>query len=458
MTNAADQVTVTGNATFQGGDHTGLLSAGTLTVKGNFAQNNGNGNAFASTGTVVVLNGTSQQQVNFGSPNAANSRFQNLTVNNAAGIRLNTNVVVTGAMTLNGTTPLTESGGRTLTVSGVLTSAAGTSILLTGFTTPSNPVIAGGYTVGTTTYTGSGMSFPVLTYNRITLTGSGSPAGNLSLTGDLQVTNSGANFTVGGRTVTIAGDLLVTNSALLTMTNVADQVIVNGNATFQGGDEAGLLSAGTLTVSGDFAQNNGNGNAFAASGSHKVVLDGTGNQTVNFGSPSVANSHFQNLDVTSNTGGVTITTAVFVNLQLISGVGPGAPPKISGGGNVLTAVSGAVARLVLDHTQLVVNEQGTGRAQQWDNLTFQNFPTTATSEIFFNVTAVGGAATPRNITVNSTTVQTSLGSGGTYVKAVSSNGFGLNLIMNGSNDPTGGPSRSNPPFGQTVGGATIIWQ
>ena len=51
-----------------------------------------------------------------------------------------------------------------------------------------------------------------------------------------------------------------------------------------------------------------------------------------------------------------------------------------------------------------------------------------------------------------------LGAGGLYAKAVSSNGFGLNLVINGSNDPTGGPSRSNPPFGQTVAGATIIWQ
>lgn len=50
-------------------------------------------------------------------------------------------------------------------------------------------MVAGGYTVGTTIYSGAGMSFPVLTCNRITLTGTGTPAGNLTLTGDLQVTN-----------------------------------------------------------------------------------------------------------------------------------------------------------------------------------------------------------------------------------------------------------------------------
>jgi hypothetical protein len=60
--------------------------------------------------------------------------------------------------------------------------------------------------------------------------------------------------------------------------------------------------------------------------------------------------------------------------------------------------------------------------------------------------------------LNTTTVQTSLGAGGLYVKAVPSNGFGLNVVMSGSNDATGGPLRSNPPIGQTVAGATIIWQ
>jgi hypothetical protein len=458
MTNAADQVTVTGNATFQGGDETNSLTAGTLTVKGNFAQHNGNANAFAASGTAVVLNGTSQQAVQFDFPGSGNSRFQNLTINNPAGVKLTSNGFVNGSMTVTGATPLSDNGGQTLTVAGPLSTAAGSSVTLTNFTTASAPVIGGSYSVGTTTYTGTGMGFPVLPYTNVVVIGDGSPAGNLTLTGTLTVTNTGANFSVGGRTLTLGGDLMVTANALFTMTSGADQVTVTGNATFQGGDETGLLSAGTLTIKGNFAQHNGNANAFAASGTHKVVLNGVSPQTVTFDFPGVGTSHFQSLDVTSNTGGITITTAVFVNLQLISGVGPGAPPKLSGGGNVLTTVSGAVARLVLDHTQLVVNEQGSGHAQQFDNMTFQNFPTTATGEILFNVTAVGGAAAARTITVNTTTVQTSLGTGGLYVKAVSSNGFGLNVVMSGSNDATGGPSRSNPPFGQTVAGATIIWQ
>ncbi|MEP7325413.1 MAG: hypothetical protein ABI836_05640, partial [Gemmatimonadota bacterium] len=239
MQNINDQLTVTGNATFQGGDETGLLSAGTLTLKGNFAQNNGNGNAFASTGTLVVLNGTSQQTVNFGFPGTGNSRFQNLAVTNPAGIKFISSTVVNGTLTVTGATPLTDNGSQTLTVLGALTTPAGSSVTLTSFTTPTAPVIGGSYSVGTTTYTGVGMTLPVLAYTNLVLTGSGTPAGNLAVSGDLTVA-AGGNLTVGGRTLTIAGNL--TNNGLVTMTNAADQVTVTGNATFQGGDETGLLS------------------------------------------------------------------------------------------------------------------------------------------------------------------------------------------------------------------------
>jgi hypothetical protein len=250
----------------------------------------------------------------------------------------------------------------------------------------------------------------------------------------------------------------VTNGALLTMTNAADQATVTGNATFQGGDETGLLSAGTLTIKGNFAQHNGNANAFAASGTHKVVLNGASPQAVQFDFPGTGNSHFQTLDITQAAGGVVLNSNIFIMLQLVSQPGAAAAPKISSAGQGITTVSLSVNKLILDNTSMVLNEQGTGHAQQFDFVTYQGFPTTANSAILLNVTAVGGAAAPRTITINSTTVQTSLGTGGLYAKAVSSNGFGLNLVINGSNDPTGGPSRSNPPFGQTVAGATIIWQ
>jgi hypothetical protein len=298
------------------------------------------------------------------------------------------------------------------------------------------------------------MSFPVLPYTDVVVTGSGTPAGTLAFT-NLTV-SGGGTFTVGGHTLTLTGAL--TNNGLFVMTNAADQVTVNGTTTFQGSDESASLTAGTLTLKGNFTQNNGSFSAFAATGTHKVILNGSTSQTVTFGAPATNQSRFNILDVTQAAGGVTLGSAVFVGLQLISQPGAAAAPKITSAGQTLTTVSLSVNKLTLDNTSMVVNEQGTGHAQQFDFVTYQGFPTTANSVILLNVTAVGGAAAPRSIIVNNTTVQTSLGAGGLYAKAVSSNGFGLNLVINGSNDPTGGPSRSNPPFGQTVAGATIIWQ
>ena len=86
-------------------------------------------------------------------------------------------------------------------MAGQLTSAAASSVTLNGFTTATAPVIGGSYSVGTTTYTGTGMSFPVLPYTNVVVIGDGSPAGNLTLTGGLTVTNSGANFTMGDGSV-----------------------------------------------------------------------------------------------------------------------------------------------------------------------------------------------------------------------------------------------------------------
>jgi hypothetical protein len=49
--------------------------------------------------------------------------------------------------------------------------------------------------------------------------------------------------------------------------------------------------------------------------------------------------------------------------------------------------------LTVDNTTIVVDENGRGQAQQFDNVTFQNFPTTGVSMLQF--IGPGGAAAPR---------------------------------------------------------------
>jgi hypothetical protein len=92
--------------------------------------------------------------------------------------------------------------------------------------------------------------------------------------------------------------------------------------------------------------------------------------------------------------------------------------------------------------------------QQFNGVSFQGFPTTTTSETLITVTAAGASLAPRSMTFNGTQFQQDFGNfTGVYVRVASSNLMGLNLIMAGSNDPTGGFSRSvaTPP-------ATIQYQ
>lgn len=88
MTNAADVLTVNGNFTAKGPDHTGKLTNGKLIVKGNFTQLATNSDkAFAATGShTTILSGTTLQLITFATPHlTAGSRFAKL-------YRLNPNV------------------------------------------------------------------------------------------------------------------------------------------------------------------------------------------------------------------------------------------------------------------------------------------------------------------------------------------------------------------------------
>jgi hypothetical protein len=244
------------------------------------------------------------------------------------------------------------------------------------------------------------------------------------------------------------------------MTNPTGQITVGGNALFNGGPENGLLTAGSLTVQGDFTQANGSStNSFAASGAHTTILGAGAAKVVNFASPGTgaAGSHFANLDVTAATGGLTLVNNIVADGALIAQPTAAPPPIITGGGKTVRAMSvtvstGSTTSLVLDNAPLIVDEQGTIRSQTFDRALFQGFPTGATTAVLMDLTMVG-TSVQRQVTFNNTALQTSLGSGGLYVRVTSSNGLGLKLIMNASNDPTGGFSRS-----QTVNGAVIQYQ
>jgi hypothetical protein len=343
----------------------------------------------------------------------------------------------------------------------------------------------GSWNTAATIFQGPGQTAPILPYQSVyvqvgDVTFASGPvsmstlvvaSGTLNLGGRTTVVTgafvTGGTIKPNGHTLDIpAGALTLSGTGTLTMQNPLDSVITGatGAAIFGGGSTAGLMTNGVLKVGGSFTQTSGTDiQSFAPSGNHKTVLGAAAVRVVNFASPGTgaSGSHFANLDVTAGSGGISLVNNIAVDGSLIS-LPTGTAPTISGG-KTITAMSLGVTRasgvsLILDNTPLIVHEQGTIRSQQFDRAQFINFPTGATSAILMDMTMVGTAVTPRPITFTAPTVQTSLGTGGLYARLLSSNALLVTVTISGSNDPTGGPSRSNPSFGNTVNGARIVWQ
>jgi alpha-tubulin suppressor-like RCC1 family protein len=288
----------------------------------------------------------------------------------------------------------------------------------------------------------------------VVVSGSYTLNGTLGVAGvSLSLSGSTASLDLGGFNATVSGDFQTTGGALLIMQNTADVLITAGNAIFDGGDETSLLTAGNLVVQGDFIQQaTVSATSFAASGTHKTTFNQTGS------SVSFANfaSHFQDLELV---GAITVSLGSDIG---VSGKFTASQTATTLKGNgfkvVVTAV--AVQALTVDNSTIVVDENGTGQGQQFDNVTFQNFPTTGVTMLQF--IGPGGAAAPRNLTFNNVSFQSlPVGAGNLYVTLISSNGFGLNLTMQGSNQGRQGGGNgltlSSPPNETTVGGATIFW-
>jgi hypothetical protein len=74
-------------------------------------------------------------------------------------------------------------------------------------------------------------------------------------------------------------------------------VLNTRDAGFYGGSTDTTLTAGTLNVSESFAQRTGaSTNSFVASGTHRTVFNGSGQQQVTFGDHGATVSRFQNLE------------------------------------------------------------------------------------------------------------------------------------------------------------------
>jgi len=312
MNNVAGNLTVNGNASFGGGSNDGNMTAGTLNLKGSFVATNSNATNFAASGThMTVFNGGSAQGINMAFATPAQQRFQNLTLNNAAGLLFNTAAQVNGSATIS--TGI-ASGPGPVTIAGNLVDAVGNR-----------------WRTAATILSGSPVGIPTALTTNLTFSGIATLAPNSSLTLTGNLTISGSLDTSSYTTTLVTGSLTTIGSGILKMNHFGCSLTVNGAATFGGGSTNGQLTAGTLNVKGAFTATNADAQAFAASGSHTTVLNGVLAQSVSMSFPNPTQQRFQNLTLNNAAGASFGTVQINGDVMLNAGVASGTGPVIIGG-------------------------------------------------------------------------------------------------------------------------------
>lgn len=401
MTNAADRVIVNGDVTFAGGGANGILIAGELQIGGNFTENNEccTGNAFKPSGSHrTVFIGGKAQTVSF--LTGGTNGFHDVEIRN------------TGTLVQTSTRP---------------------NVLVKGDMIDS---IGGRWQAANTTFTASGLSLPPVVKTNATFSANTTLETNSTIDGNMTVTGT---FRMNGHTLRVTGNFTTnTLGDSFTMTDASDQLIVDGNVTFGGGGGLNLLTAGVIRIKGNFTETNEccTNEAFRPSGTHTTIFEGT-NSTINF--TTGGNNAFHHLRIA---GGVTLTTNVRANGQLIAPSAAVARVVTSSNGRTLTAAGLDVSDLVFDNVLLRSNG---GTLARLDDSTFRNFDPTATQ---LAVTHPGGTVTFRN-NIFSTTPTT-----GKYVSATdsaSTDGNRLTVVMSNSTPADGSA------FESENGGAVINW-
>ncbi|MBI3757633.1 MAG: hypothetical protein HY267_06620, partial [Deltaproteobacteria bacterium] len=297
---------------------------------------------------------------------------------------------------------------------------------------------AGQFKPGTTILTGTGQELRAGQYQNVTVQGQVTVVESVVISGNLQL-NNGSVLDLNGQVVEVQGNLTIAGGQLK-LTDMADLVRVRGNVSFPGSsvDTRATLTAGVLEVGGNFTVGCSSGFEFAASGSQRVVFNGTSPQTVNMACVDATNNHFQDVEI-ANAAGVTFTSFTQINGQLI--VASGLTPTVSGNGVGLTTAGVNVDGLVLDNVLLTISG---GVVTRFDDVTFQNYNPTAT-QLTINLGVVDATFYGLTFLVEPTT--------GFYIKANDTDGAGtLARIAMINASPVDGSNHT-----KVTGGFIVTW-
>ena len=322
MTNAADHITVGGNFLMNSNwSHSDKLTAGTLEVKGDFTEKynyqsrSTHTNFQATDNHKVILSGGGLQSVMFETHSSGSSCFANLELDNTGTLEFASKIAVTEDLVNNMSSE------------------------------PDN--VTNIYLAGTATIN-SGLSnegewpWDMAIYENVTLAQDISIGGDYYLLGNCTLDAAGYTIAVGGNfyqrqgtfnvnggTVNIIGDYIIEKedgsraNSILQMTNTSDYITVGGNFLMDSSwSHSDKLTAGTLEIKGDFTekynyQSRSTHTNFQATGNHKVILSGSGTQSVMFETASSGTSCFSELEL-NNTGTLEFASKAAVTGNIIN--------------------------------------------------------------------------------------------------------------------------------------------
>ncbi|HEV8410353.1 MAG TPA: Ig-like domain-containing protein, partial [Gemmatimonadaceae bacterium] len=419
---AGDTIIVGGNASFNGGAST--LTGGLLQVAGNFSQGT-TANSFAASSPHITRLTGATPQVTFANPTTSN--FGTLQLATTGTVNFNTDVTTSSDIWLKtGFTPsVTNSGG---------TVNAGRAIFDT---------TGGRWHVANTVMTsGSGGTLPKSVITNLTFTNGVVLLDSLKVTGNVSVAGAGAQLDLNGHYVLVTGTFGTSASGLLRMVHSNDSLVVKGNATFNGGSTAGLLTFGYFEFDGTTFSQGTNAAAFAADAPHQTYFGGTTQQGVTFANPGYTTaSHFGNLFLADTA--TVIGSNIFLNGQLQSG-GSAASFRIGSPADHLVTSNGANLRnVVFDNVRWsTIGTNGAGLFPSIHDVTFQNISQTILPQFDYEY------STKTNITLTNFTFLTTPTGGGTYITIVGPD----TLTMTGVT-----PSNNGGFLSMSGGGAVLSW-
>ena len=344
-TNASGILTVQQSVHFDGTDLSGLLTAGTFRVGGTFSVGGSHPRNFTATDAFrVVLNGSAPQTMNFccGSDSTVR-RMAHLEIANAAGVTAVNHTYVAGTLVVRAGATLAGLGS--LTVAGTVTTEAGSIVTIGGLSVGGALSAFGTFSPVTTTFAGTNQTIPGgLEYKNVTVAqgattvigGATTVTGNVLLSGRFDI--NGQAVTVTGRLESFCGPC----TGQLVSTKASGVLTVHQSVHFDGTDTSAVLTAGTLRVAGTFSVGGSHPQNFTATGSFRVVLNGTSPQTLSFCCGSDASvRRLTHLEI-ANAAGVIVSNHTYVSGNVtisegtVTGANSGAAMTIQG--NLIDAV------------------------------------------------------------------------------------------------------------------------